>query len=159
MTSCPQRERLLELEPEALASPDAEWAEHLERCAECTSAVERILSLNDGLAQLLSAHPPIDAAEIVRRARISTDSAHPKAATRSRTGTWGGVALVAAAAVALLILVRTPPPQSALDGAVSAESVVPERAEVYPVVVSDVDAAILPTANPEITVVWFFTGE
>ncbi|MEM7415718.1 MAG: hypothetical protein AAF389_09505 [Gemmatimonadota bacterium] len=153
------RDFLMEGAPEALEKPGAEWTEALEDFPDWPSAALRIVEANRQLDAALSEHPPIDAAEIVRKARVTSASTPPPRSDRPmRRRVWPGAALLAAAAAAILILVSTQPPRPPADEGASVGSVVQQPAPI-PVVVSNADAAILPTSNPDITVVWFFSGE
>ena len=146
MMNCPDiRALLLEAEPEELAGEgSSQVAEHVRTCETCRAIAGRILEetaeLDRFLAQVPSA-PDVDA--IVAGAEAPKSKVIPFPAWRR----WSAVA--AAAAVAGLFFLRGDPPMQIAST---------RTFEGAPLVEAppDQNVAVLPTANPDITVLWFF---
>ena len=156
MTCAEARLRLLEVEPHELeAGRGDELADHIAGCAACAADVAHLLAFQRELDDVLGRVPQLDAAEIVRRARTprgdgrrGADRGPGRVAWRRRE-TW--LSLAAAAALVLVVLWQRPP--RAMPGDPwSAPLVDPPTLEAP----AGRDVAVLPTSNPDITVIWFF---
>ena len=137
------RSLLLEAEPEELAGEGpTPLATHVRNCSACGALAGRILeetaALDGFLAQAAPA-PDVDA--ILKRAQEAKVIAFP--AWRR----WSAVA--AAAAVAGLFFLRGDAPMQIADTNTFGERPLVEAAP-------DQNVAVLATANPDITVLWFF---
>ncbi len=144
MTCDEARDLLLEAEPEALrGTGTSALALHLAGCAECRAMAVRVLAQQAALDRALTAMAEARLAAPARPAR-----------RRWRLATWG---LAAAAGLAALLLARPDRPDG--DGRLAA----PPRLASAPAAV-DVDvsatpgrnAVVMKTADPTITIVWFF---
>ena len=153
MTPCARIDALLELSTEQLGHLDGDNAEHVSTCASCRSAVERILETERVLNEALSTHPPLDVDAVL--ARAATDGPLPRTSRVRSIGRRGYAVLAAAAAVAALLLVRPPPPTPSTANLTRNPGV----STTPPTLVAEGDVAVLATRNPDITVVWFFTGD
>ena len=146
MMSCPDiRALLLEAEPEELAGEgSSQVAEHVRSCPACAAIGRRILEenaeLDTFLAQVPSA-PNVDA--ILKGAEAPRAKVIPFPAWRR----WSAVA--AAAAVAGLFFLQGDAPMQIID-TINFEGA--PLVEAAP----DQNVAVLATANPDITVLWFF---
>ncbi len=151
------RDRILEADPAELSNEVAgDLAEHLARCGACQALAERVLQSERALAGAIAAmEPGLD----VEAALARVPSGHG----------WGsvlgwrraGLALpLAAAAVAALVMLK---PAGNPGQAVVFDPSAPVVARALgwdrpaPVVrsTSHANVAILPTENPDITIVWF----
>ncbi len=158
MTGCSTtRDWILEVDPEELERDAAgEHADHLAECPECRALADEILAAEAALHDTLdSVEPALDVEAALVRAR---EAAAVHKATRRRRGWQVAVPLAAAALGGLLLIGRpSPAPGPRFDpatvraartlGLVGARPVV--RAESHERV------AVLPTENPNITVIWF----
>jgi anti-sigma factor RsiW len=161
MTTCDRfRDSLLQAEPDELRGVgDSELAAHVRTCPACGRAARTLLEATAELGAYLGrAGPAPDVAGILQRAaapaarRVApSPTASPGVRRRIRLEDprpW--VALAAAAAIAGMLLLpgpaAPPPPTAAAD---------PYR---LPTVesASGRTVAVLPTDNPDITVLWLF---
>ena len=162
MNSCPWREQLLELDVNELDANEldvherdvhelqsAEWQAHFDACSDCSDAAQQILAAYDGLDRVLGAAPPVDTAAILARARMTAS-----APVRSGRRVQRLVLLAAAASIAGLLMLREW--ERPLPGTPSVPSV---QAPVEWALEGDRDVAVLPTDHPDITVLWFFSGD
>jgi len=137
-------EAILEAEPAALRGEgDGALARHLVECAACRERARRVLS---GMAALDRALEAEAGASPVRR---KPPARHPIA---RRLAPWGA-GLAAAAALAGLLLVRHP--DAPRGTGVTAVTRLAAGMEVD-LSASTRPAAVFRTADPNITVVWFF---
>ena len=171
MTCAATREWILEVDPEELersaspdASPDAspntsaEHADHLAECPECRALADEVLgaesALRDGLD---SVEPALDVVAALDRARKTHQAAAHQTARRRRR--WQVAVPLAAAALGGIILVSRPSPVSvpAFDPATVRAARALGLVGPRPVVKAESDqrVAVLPTENPNITVIWF----
>ena len=175
MTDCQTtREWLLEVDPKELArlSPSAQppqtetpegatdtHADHLAECGDCRALADEILgaeaALRDGLDSL---QPALGVEAALARARAThevqdVDTAH---GLRRR---WRVAVPLAAAALGGLLLIGRPSPVSIADLDPATASAARALGLVGPGPVvragSDDRVAVLPTGNPNITVIWF----
>ncbi|MCH7562348.1 MAG: hypothetical protein IH968_00875 [Gemmatimonadetes bacterium] len=151
------RDRILEADPAELSNEvTGDLAEHLETCSACQALAERVLESERTLAGAITAMEP----------GLDVDAALARVPSGQGWGSvWGwrraGLALpLAAAAVAALVLLK-PPGNPGQAVAFDPSSPVVARALGWdrpsPVVrsMSHASVAILPTENPDITIVWF----
>ena len=151
------RERILEADTAELAREDAtDLAGHLDGCDGCRALADEVLESGLALAGALSAMEPGLDVELAL-ARV------PSGRGWSLVQGWGrvGVALpLAAAAAAALVMLKppsNPTPAIAFDPSATAVAQALGWDRSVPVVrsASHGNVAILPTENPDITVVWF----
>lgn len=154
------RELLLEADPSELGGAgESPLALHLRDCARCAADAERVLTAQKHMADAL--------------ADITAGAAPPPALVRTRLRAWSasvsrgrtrprlimGAAPLAAAAVIALLLVQ----QRDSDGLLRLEPVTAPVAVTDEVPVVNVttahDVAIMKTADPNITVVWYLKRE
>lgn len=132
---------LLDADPDELSgAADSEVGRHVRDCPQCRDAARTILEATDRLRAVLDAPPPpLDVDAVLARAKRR----------RPLAGRWLAVAAAALLAGLWLFGERERP----LPGEPP-----PPRPEAYPLVEAsgDRDVAVIPTANPEITVLWFF---
>lgn len=164
------RDRLLDAEPsEFRVDASTDLADHVRGCAGCRAAAREILRADDALAHALAAGlaavPQLDAAAVVANAlatRTRPAGAAVGAPPMNRRGApvegrgalgararWMALA-VAASIAALLLLARRelPPPGVELAPRLATPVTVEAPA--------DRNVAVIPTTNPDITVLWFF---
>lgn len=161
MTLCADiRPLLLEAEPHSLAGEGNDAvAEHVRRCPACAAEGRAILAANQALDGLLgSLAAPVDVDEVLRLAGEHAATTEPLRGDaprhpRARRPAWRVFwpTLAAAAAVAGLLFLRpdAPPP---VPLARAAQAAPPPLVESAP----GRDVAVLPTSDPDITVLWFF---
>jgi predicted anti-sigma-YlaC factor YlaD len=139
------RPLLLEAEPEDLAGVGSSHvAAHVRTCGACGAVAARILDETarlDGFLARAPAAPDVDA--LVTRAQRREKKVIPFPTWKR----WSAVA--AAAAVAGLLFLRRDVPLQAFDRHTFDEAPLVEAAP-------DQNVAVLATANPDITVLWFF---
>jgi len=153
MTACERmRPLLLDAEPDALRGEGtSDVAVHVRACPACAARARTILDETQALDRFLGrAADALDVDEVLRAA--GHPAADPAPATVVAFPSWRRwVPLVAAAAVAGLLLFRgdpslpPPPPTPQLSATPPVVEAAPDR-----------NVAVLATANPDITVVWFF---
>lgn len=146
MITCPERERLLELDPRELQ--DETWQAHLATCEACAEAAGRVLSAYGALDAVLGAAPPLDTTALLARARLTASSADRRGVRMQR------LVLLAAACIAGLIVLRDW--ERSLPGTPFVPST---ETPVEWALEGDRSVAVLHTDNPDITVLWFFSGE
>jgi len=135
-------EAILEAEPAALRGEgDGDLARHLAACASCRERAGRVLAGLDALDRALAAAgAPAGAPRVLPL----------RPALPMRLAPWG---LAAAAALAGVLLLRYPdqPPRPAV-----AAAALPDVGIEVDLSASTRPAAVIRTADPNITVVWFF---
>jgi hypothetical protein len=153
--TCSEAPRVVEAVPSVLdGTDDSLLARHVATCAECAEIAGRILEGNRFLDSTLGATGDLDVDALLARATIRPDRVPVE------HGPFLRVAFLAAAALlAALLLVRRsqlpvsgPAELSSIDGRTD----VPYRGLD---VRTESNLAILQTDDPDITVLWFFTGE
>jgi anti-sigma factor RsiW len=150
MNACPDRVgALLEAEPDELAGrADSDLARHIAGCDACREAAASLRRATLSLDRVLAspgAGPDMDA--LLSRARHRETTVVRRAFPRAL---WIGLA--AAASFAALLLLgpdRRPTPVAPVAATSVRELPTVESA-------GDADLAVLPTDNPNITVIWFF---
>ena len=148
------REWILEVDPEELdQDATGEHAEHLAECAECRALADEILGAEAALRGMLdSVEPAVDVEAALNRAR----EAHRVTRRRRR---WQVAVPLAAAGLGGLILFDRPPPVSVggFDPATVAAASALGLTGARPLVRAESHerVAVLPTENPNITVIWF----
>ena len=151
MNGCPDvRALMLEAEPEALAGRGGDAvAVHLRSCAACAAQARRILEDTEELNRFLAEEPAApDVEGLLRRALDSPAARRDPGVVRFPSWRrWS--ALAAAAAVTGLLLFRGDPP---LQVAVTSLPHTPPLVESAPTQ----NVAVMATANPDITVLWFY---
>ena len=152
MSDCDDvRELLLEADPAALRGVGStRVAVHVRTCRPCARLAAAILDETERLARYLDEGPAPAVADILRRAGVP---AGPRSSPRPRVRRrWLWAPAAAAAAVAALFVAlesRGPAPASGPSPAAFDASPVVEPA-------TDETVAVIPTDNPDITVLWFF---
>ncbi len=158
MTGCPTtREWILDVDPEELErDASGEHAGHLAECPECRALADEILAAEAALRDALdSVEPALHVEAALVRAREAV--AVHKATRRRRR--WQAAVPLAAAALGGLLLIDRPSP--APDPGFHPATVRAARAlglvGARPVVKAEghQSVAVLPTENPNITVIWF----
>lgn len=161
MSDCASfRELMLEAEPAELRGEgESPLARHVRNCPACARAAAVLLQETEHVDAFLADAPPLDVDAVLARAGIAPRRAAPGTAP-GRLGirrfptrrVW--VPLAAAAALAGLLLLRGPEPTR-----VPATDMAAREAPAPPLVeaLADQDVAVLPTNDPNITVVWIFT--
>lgn len=157
------RELLLEADPAELrGAGESSLALHLRGCARCAADAERVLDaqrrMADALADLTaSASPPPVPVRHLRRGWRSW--AAPVSRSRTRRRLILAAAPLAAAAVVVLLLQQ----QSGSNDLLPLEPVAAQVAIAADMPVVNVttphDVAIMKTADPNITVVWYLKRE
>ena len=157
MNRCARLSELLTAEPDELAArADTDLARHIRQCPHCTTAARAMLAANDGFREVLEVPGRVDVDAVLRKAHSD--------ATRSRPGrrAWftvpsparvvAATSLAAAIAVAVALKMHHQP-----DKPVPSEQWTPV-AEEQPVLVDapGYNVAVIPTANPDMTIFWFF---
>ena len=163
MTCAATREWILEVDPEELeqeASREAseEHADHLAECPECRALADKVLGAESALRdQLDSVALTLDVVVALERARKAQQATAHQAVRRRRR--WQVAVPLAAAALVGIILVGRPSPVSvpAFDPATVRAARALGLVGPRPVVKAESDqrVAVLPTENPNITVIWF----
>lgn len=160
MTECNAlQDKLLTASPAELrGAGDTPLARHLAGCASCRERAQRIVALTEVLARRLDAPAGVpDVEAILARARRDSDAGAraPRARGTGRRSTrrhlpWLGLA--AAAVLAAVLLRPVPRPTAPSTGPA------PGLEADLPLVESAPgnDVAVLPTADPDITILWFF---
>lgn len=145
------RALMLEAEPQELAGEGTgALARHLATCPRCGEIAAAILRDTRGLGAALEAAAGAPDVEGILERAADTAGDAPRL-PRSRTGRWvAWSTLAAAAATAAVLLGRPdaplPPPATRVaDAAPPALQVDTEQ-----------NVAVIPTGNPDITVLWFF---
>jgi len=153
------RDRILEADPAELSNEvTGDLAEHIETCSACQALAERVLESERTLAGAITAMEPgldVDAA----LARVPSGRGWGWGAVQG----WrrAGLALpLAAAAVAALVMLKpsgNPGQAVAFDPSspVVARALGWDRPSPVVRTTSHATVAILPTENPDITIIWF----
>lgn len=155
MSDCaPITDLLLEADPAELRGVgETEVARHVRTCARCAEAAETILGATARLDEALATtRAAVDVDALLRRAESERQQAGP---VEKRTRVlrlpgwrrWG--ALAAAASVAALLLARSGEPPAPAGARIAVPQPALEVAE------GD-NVAVIPTNDPDITVLWFF---
>lgn len=166
MTCDDVRRHLLEAPPERVRPPTGSDLErHLAACPRCRRATALVEGGRRELeGWLATPPPPLDVAILLERARDEHARGTGKGRaprSRRRAGVrWAlgvGVPLAAAAGLAALLLPGSPPgPGGRLAEGTTPAAPDPGLALEVP---AGRDAAVIETSNPDITVVWFFSGD
>ena len=134
---------MLEAEPADLAGkPDSELSRHIQGCAPCRGAAQRILEAEGSLREALAAAAP-------RRSAAEAVQLAGQRQMRARR-LWPLVPLAAAAGVAGLILTRRHPMELMLP---AAPPPAPRIAVTAP---PGRSVAVLQTDNPDVVLIWFY---
>ena len=148
------REWNLEVDPEELEQDaTGEHADHLAECPECRALANEILGAEAALRGTLeSVEPALDVVAALARAQV----AHQAVRRRRR---WQVAVPLAAAALGGLLLIGRPSPApiAGFDPATVRAARALGLVGARPVVnaQSHERVAVLPTENPNITVIWF----
>lgn len=146
--------RMLEAPLEELdPASEGEIAEHLRGCASCRAAAEAIVVETRALGEWRSPMGDPDLDAILVRAGVPAEKAASTGMGR-RNGTKAWLGLAAAAALATVLLRPSPPPMPG-EGPTPRTPSPPPLVEAAP----GRDVVVLPTRNPDITVVWFYDSE
>jgi hypothetical protein len=154
LTCAEARDRLLMADAQELTPGHASpLGAHLAGCHDCARRAERIRAFVDAVIEDLADAGEFDAAGLVRRALAPEEPMAPPSG-----GTLGGrrfapawAALAAAAAIGAVLVWPDRPPE--LPG-IPVDT--PRRAPPTVEAPAGRDVAVLPTSNPDITVLWFF---
>jgi hypothetical protein len=161
MTTCSEfRESLLTASPDELRGVGSgEVARHVQSCPRCAAAAEVILEGTSALDRALASAPALpDVEEILRRAgSASPAEADPASKVANRAirpvPRWLGVTMAAAASAASAVLLFSVLQDRPMPAArVVAPPPPPPLVQTMP----GQGMAVMPTDNPDITVVWFF---
>ena len=166
MSECASfREQMLEAEPAELRGEgESPLARHVRDCPTCARAAALLLEETARLDAFLADAPPLDVEAVLARAGVATRGIATRGvaqqalplrlgARRLQPRRWWAP-LAAAAALAGLLLFRAPDlTRTPSPGAAARE--LPELPLVE--ASADQDVAVMPTGNPDITVVWIFT--
>ncbi len=157
MTCAATREWILEVDPEELErDATGEHAEHLAVCPECRALADEILGSQVALRDTLDSLPPALGVEAaLARAR---EAAAARKATYRRRRWQVALPLAAAALGGILLMDRpSPAPGPAFDPATVRAARALGLVGPRPVVSTESHqrVAVLPTENPNITVIWF----
>jgi anti-sigma factor RsiW len=157
MTCAATREWILEVNPEELGRyATGEHADHLTACPECRALADEILGADVALRDTLaSVEPALGVEAALVRAR---EGASAQKATRRRRSWQVAVPLAAAALGGILLMNRpAPAPVPAFDPATMRAARALGLVGTRPVVNAQghQSVAVLPTENPNITVIWF----
>jgi len=159
MTCASTREWILEVDPEELEQDaSGEHADHLAECALCRALADEILGAEVALRHTLdSVEPALDVVAALDQAREAHRAAVQQTARRRRL--WQVAVPLAAAALGGILLVGRPPPVPvpAFDPATVRAARALGLVGPRPVVKAEghQSVAVLPTENPNITVIWF----
>ncbi len=154
MTCTATREWILEVDPEELErDATGEHTEHLAECDECRALADEILGADAVLRDALdSVEPALDVEAALVRAREAHEA-------RPRYRRWQVALPLAAAALGGLLLLNrpSPVPVPGFDPATVRAARALGLAGAGPLVreESHERVAVLPTENPNITVIWF----
>lgn len=152
MTACTSwAKRLVVASPEELSgTAQTDLSRHVRDCPRCTAEARRILAASDALRVAMSG-PEVDAAGLIERARHA--GVDETATGRKRWATvpklaWSAMAAASVAAAALIVvpLLRTP----------VLEPLPPPVGSQLLVDAADYNLVVMPTRNPDITVLWFY---
>lgn len=145
------RARLLEADPRELAGlGPSEVADHVRTCAACGAVAGAILEETAALGRFLAeAGQPPDVEAILTSAGVPRSEPGAAARVFSFPSWRRWSALAAAAAVVGLLLLPA-------DAPVEVADIPPLEGRPLVEVPPDRNVAVLPTANPDITVLWFF---
>ena len=158
MTDCSTtRDWILEVDPGELEQDaTGEHTDHLAECPECRALADEILGAEAALRDTLdSVEPALDVEAALVRAR---EGAAGNTATRRRRRWQVAVPLAAAALGGLLLIGRpSPAPVAGFDPATVRAARALGLVGPRPLVnaQSHERVAVLPTENPNITVIWF----
>jgi anti-sigma factor RsiW len=153
--TCSEAPRVVEAEPSVLdGTDDSLLARHVATCAECTEIAGRILEGNRFLHATLDATGDLDVDALLARAAIQPDRVPFERRPFLRVAF-----LAAAALLAAFLLVRRGQPPVSDPAELASIGVRADAAYRGLDVRTESDLAILQTDNPDITVLWFFTGE
>lgn len=167
MNTCKSmRQMMLTAIPQVLhGAADDPLARHISMCPACARLARQLLSQTEYLDQALDAGaPPLDVdAVLARAAAAEPDGPVPSAAeprtmhARRRWMRWAPLA-IAASLAALLLVVRTESPGPPTSVSSERSGVLPSQSHAFPTVQSAPgrNVAVIPTDNPDITVVWYF---
>lgn len=155
MSECTRSlEPLLEADLGVLAGEgDSELAKHIRGCGRCGGAAQAIREATGRLDEALSTAPAaLDLDAVLRRVEVAA-AGRPGPGVRGRFPAARWVALAAAATAALIIVGEREP-------ASIRRPTTPPR-PTFPLVepAADRSVAVIPTGNPDITIVWFFPGD
>ena len=157
MTCAATREWIFEVDPEELERDGrGEHADHLAACPECRALADEILGADVALRDTLDSVEPalgVEAALVRAREAVAVQKA-----TRRRRGWQVAVPLAAAALGGILLMGRpSPAPGPAFDPATLSAARALGLVGARPVVNAESHrrVAVLPTENPNITVIWF----
>ena len=149
MTECRDiRVLLFEADPEELAgTADSALARHVAGCASCGELARTILEETAALDRYLNEAPRVSDVDAILVAAGHPGSAPTTVIRFPRWRRWS--ALAAAAAITGLLLLRPDAPQ---PGSPLVLPDTPPLVEAAP----DQNVAVMSTADPDITVLWFF---
>ena len=146
---------------ELTGDADTDLGRHVRACPRCSARAREIVAANGRLDRTFGAEAVIDASALIARAR--SDPASPMGPFDLRNARWiphwshwvpvraagaAGALVVLTVALLVTIVARREPPSSVVP--------VPEG-PVVPLVVDapGYDVAVIPTANPDLTIIWF----
>ena len=154
MSDCPCSAEVLTADIETLRSrSDTDLARHIATCPDCGTTAATILAATAALAEALDDAPVPDPALLVQRA---TEPRRPVVREfRLARLTWAlPLSGTAAAATTLYLALVTPDPVP------EGKSWTPSPPQAPPLVdAPGYDIVVLPTTDPDITIIWLVKGE
>jgi anti-sigma factor RsiW len=156
MTCETARERMLEVDAAELTGEGTgPLARHLEGCPACARMAATLATELADLERAFEAFETADA-RAAADAALAASRPRPAGSPRSRRWPrWPWVPLAAAAALTAVLVTTRQPPMEVTDPDVAAPTA--PRVAVTPP--PDRAAAIMETANPDITIVWLYERE
>lgn len=165
MSSCdhPGAPPLTAAPDELAGQADTELSRHIRDCPQCSAAARKILAANAALGTVLAERSPTDALRLIAQARSAANTPEGKKDARwswslAMEAGWRWVPIagggILAAAVLLLAVVGSEEP---LPGPEWDPHEVASEYAAQPLLVDapGYNVAIIPTANPDITIFWF----
>ena len=128
---------------------DTELSRHVRDCARCAAEARKIVAANAALRVAMSS-PEVDAAQLIERARhVETGEQRPAAHRLARAPRmlWGALAASMAAATVAVVLLLQPSTLEPLPPADRSQPLVDA---------ADYNLVVMPTRNPDITILWFY---
>ena len=151
MTACPVwAERLVVGAPEELLGvAETELSRHVRDCPRCAAEAHKITAANEALRVAVSS-PEVDAAELINRARRAEADGKRMTVQRSARApriAWSAIGASIAAAAAIVVLLLQKPILEPLPLPVPPQPLVNA---------ADYNLVVMPTPNPDITILWFY---
>ena len=151
MTACAVwAEQLVLAAPEELSGmAETELSRHVRDCRLCAAEARKIVAANKALRVAISS-PEVDVAELINRARHAEADGKRMTVQRSARApriAWSAIGASIAAAAAIVVLLLQKPILEPLP--------LPVRPQPL-VNAADYNLVVMPTPNPDITILWFY---